>query len=70
MVQGNILASNCVDIRGKGILQGDITAMRLRIEDGAHFRGRIDLSHFGEESQDNLHAEENVRGVVEAHKFA
>jgi len=42
-VQGNILASDRVDIRSEGALTGDVTAARISIEDGAFFKGGIDI---------------------------
>jgi cytoskeletal protein CcmA (bactofilin family) len=32
-----------VDIRGEGSLTGDVVAQRLSIEDGAFFKGSVDL---------------------------
>lgn len=42
-VTGNIAASERVDIRAAGSLTGDITTARVSIEDGAYFRGGIDI---------------------------
>jgi cytoskeletal protein CcmA (bactofilin family) len=42
-VRGNIVASDRVDIRAEGSLTGDVTAARISIEDGAFFKGGIDI---------------------------
>jgi cytoskeletal protein CcmA (bactofilin family) len=42
-VRGNISASDRVDIRAEGALTGDVTAARISIEDGAFFKGGIEL---------------------------
>jgi cytoskeletal protein CcmA (bactofilin family) len=42
-VQGNVEASDKVDIRKDAKLVGDITTSRISIEDGALFKGSIDI---------------------------
>jgi cytoskeletal protein CcmA (bactofilin family) len=42
-VQGNITATERVDIRDNGSVDGDLSAPRVAIADGAHFRGAIDM---------------------------
>lgn len=42
-VNGNINASDRVDIRSEGSLTGDVVAQRISIEDGAYFKGGIDI---------------------------
>lgn len=42
-VDGNISASERVDIRDSGSMEGDITAPRVVIADGAVFRGTVDM---------------------------
>ncbi len=42
-VRGNISASDRVDIRAEGALSGDVAAARISIEDGAFFKGGIDI---------------------------
>ena len=42
-VQGNITAVDKVDIRDKGSVEGDVSAPRVAIAEGAHFRGSIDM---------------------------
>ena len=42
-VKGNVTASEKVDIRDHGTVNGDIITKKLAIADGAHFRGSIDM---------------------------
>jgi len=42
-VRGNVSASDRVDIRAEGSLSGDVTVARISIEDGAYFKGGIDI---------------------------
>jgi cytoskeletal protein CcmA (bactofilin family) len=42
-VIGNVTATEKVDIRDNGAVDGDIAAPRVAIADGAHFRGSIDM---------------------------
>jgi cytoskeletal protein CcmA (bactofilin family) len=46
-VTGNVTASEKVDIRDNGSVDGDITAPRVAIAEGAHFRGSIDMQRAG-----------------------
>jgi cytoskeletal protein CcmA (bactofilin family) len=47
-VSGNITATERVDIRDAGSVDGDLAAPRIAIADGAHFRGSIDMQRAGE----------------------
>ncbi len=42
-IRGNVSASDRVDIRAEGALNGDVSAARISIEDGAFFKGGIDI---------------------------
>lgn len=42
-VVGNLFATDRVDIRTDGSVIGDISTSRISIEDGAHFKGRIEI---------------------------
>jgi cytoskeletal protein CcmA (bactofilin family) len=46
-VTGNVSASDKVDIRDNGSVDGDIAAPRVAIAEGAHFRGSIDMQKAG-----------------------
>jgi len=47
-VRGNVHASDRVDIRSEGSLTGDVAAARISIEDGAFFKGGIDIRKPGD----------------------
>jgi cytoskeletal protein CcmA (bactofilin family) len=42
-VSGNVHARGRVDIKKDGSIVGDISSARISIEDGAHFKGRIEI---------------------------
>jgi len=42
-VHGNVTASEKVDIRDNGSVDGDIISPRMAIAEGAHFRGSVDM---------------------------
>jgi cytoskeletal protein CcmA (bactofilin family) len=42
-ITGNVAATDKVDIRDNGSVDGDIAAPRVAIAEGAHFRGSIDM---------------------------
>ncbi|MBW8868889.1 MAG: polymer-forming cytoskeletal protein [Acidobacteria bacterium] len=46
-VTGNVTASEKVDLRDNGSVDGDIAAPRVAIAEGAHFRGSIDMQRTG-----------------------
>jgi cytoskeletal protein CcmA (bactofilin family) len=43
-VRGNMAASDRFDIRNEGSLTGDIVAQRVSIEEGAFFKGSIEIN--------------------------
>ena len=50
-VTGNVTASEKVDLRDNGAVDGDIAAPRVAIAEGAHFRGSIDMQRTGTKSE-------------------
>src|SRR5215813_7402762 len=52
-VRGNLTASDRVDIRSDGSLTGDVVAARISIEDGAFFKGGIDIRKAGQPAKAN-----------------
>jgi cytoskeletal protein CcmA (bactofilin family) len=46
-VSGNVTASEKVDIRDNGSVDGDISSPRVAIAEGAHFRGSVDMQRSG-----------------------
>jgi len=59
-VRGNLTASDRVDIRNEGSLTGDVVAQRISIEDGAFFKGGIDIRKPG------LRAESKSEGASDS----
>ena len=56
-VTGNVTASEKVDIRDNGSVDGDIAAPRVAIAEGAHFRGSIDMQRAGATAKSDQKAE-------------
>ena len=50
-VNGNVTASEKVDIRDGGSVDGDIISPRVAIAEGAHFRGTVDMQRKGQGPQ-------------------
>jgi cytoskeletal protein CcmA (bactofilin family) len=46
-VHGNVTASEKVDIRDNGSVEGDLIAPRIAIAEGAHFKGSVDMQRKG-----------------------
>src|SRR6187455_1236699 len=46
-VTGNVTASDKVDIRDNGSVDGDIASPPVAIAEGAHFRGSVDMQRAG-----------------------
>lgn len=63
-VRGNLSASDRVDIRNEGSLTGDVVAQRISIEDGAFFKGGIDIRKPGQKA--NGEAEKVEKAPLEA----
>jgi len=57
-VKGNVTASDRVDIRNEGSLGGDVVCQRISIEDGAWFKGSIDIRKPGQQKEMNGAAKE------------
>jgi cytoskeletal protein CcmA (bactofilin family) len=50
-VHGNIVASGRVELRAGCMVEGDVSAARLAVEDNAVFRGKVDLSQGARSSE-------------------
>lgn len=50
-VHGDVTASEKVDIRDGGSVDGDIISPRVAIAEGAHFRGSVDMQRKGQVAQ-------------------
>jgi len=69
-VRGNLVASDRVDIRSEGSLTGDVVAQRISIEDGAFFKGGIDIRKPGQKTNGDAKeipvSDEKAAAVVRA----
>ena len=52
-VHGNVVASGRVELRAGCVVEGDIRALRLAVEDNAIFRGRVDLTQGATKAPEN-----------------
>jgi cytoskeletal protein CcmA (bactofilin family) len=64
-VRGNLTASDRVDIRSDGSLTGDVIAARISIEDGAFFKGGIDIRKGGQPGQPKPNGEDKTVPAAE-----
>jgi cytoskeletal protein CcmA (bactofilin family) len=51
-VKGNLRARDRIEIKKDGSVVGDLTTARIMIEDGAYFKGSIEIDKTGEDSED------------------
>jgi cytoskeletal protein CcmA (bactofilin family) len=65
-VTGNVTASEKVDIRDNGSVDGDIAAPRVAIAEGAHFRGSIDMQRAGGKSETKAEPKAEVKPAAAA----
>src|SRR5712692_579408 len=68
-VKGNLTASDRVDIRNEGSLAGDVVCQRISIEDGAYFKGSIDIRKPNPKEMNGTTKVESTSTGVEASKF-
>jgi cytoskeletal protein CcmA (bactofilin family) len=69
-VRGNLTASDRVDIRSDGSLTGDVVAARISIEDGAFFKGGIDIRKAGQQPGQKANGEEKSSSTVASEAVA
>jgi cytoskeletal protein CcmA (bactofilin family) len=50
-VKGNLRAKDRIEIKKDGSVIGDLTTARIMIEDGAYFKGAIEIDRSGTESE-------------------
>jgi len=43
-LEGNVQASDRVELRKSAVVTGDITTQRISIEEGAYLKGKVDIS--------------------------
>jgi cytoskeletal protein CcmA (bactofilin family) len=53
-VHGNVVAGGRVELRAGCMMEGDIRALRLAVEDNAVFRGKVDLTQGAAKGPDGL----------------
>jgi cytoskeletal protein CcmA (bactofilin family) len=59
-VTGNVTASDKVDIRDNGSVDGDIISPRVAIAEGAHFRGSVDMQRKSAPAQSQTKAQQQA----------
>jgi cytoskeletal protein CcmA (bactofilin family) len=57
-VTGNLTASDRVEVRSEGSLTGDVSCQRISIEDGAFFKGGIDVRKPAGKENGSAHKDE------------
>jgi cytoskeletal protein CcmA (bactofilin family) len=62
---GNLRASDRVEIKKDGEVTGDITTARISIEDGAYFKGRIEIERGKVQAQRNTETNVPVSVVAD-----
>ena len=62
-VTGNVTASEKVDIRDGGSVDGDIVSPRVAIAEGAHFRGSVDMQKKGGSSSTSASTSSSVKSA-------
>ena len=58
-VKGNLRARDRIEIKKDGSVVGDLTTARISIEDGAYFKGSIEIDKTGDEPLES-HGQRNV----------
>jgi len=51
-VRGNVRAKNRIEIKKEGSVTGDLTTPQILIEDGAYFKGSIEIGRVAEKEGD------------------
>ena len=62
-VNGNVSASEKVEIRDGGSVDGDIVSPRVAIAEGAHFRGSVDMQKKGGASSTSTSTSSSVKSA-------
>jgi cytoskeletal protein CcmA (bactofilin family) len=64
---GNVTADELVEIAPDGRMVGDLTAPKIILNDGAAFRGRIDMQNFDEAAEPKAKAEPAPAAAKQQH---
>jgi cytoskeletal protein CcmA (bactofilin family) len=59
-VKGNLRAKDRIEIKKDGSVNGDLTTARIMIEDGAYFKGSIEIDKSAEKETSNAFARSNA----------
>ncbi len=53
-VEGNLIGKEKIVLQPSGVVRGNMTAPRVHVEDGAKFKGNVDMESMNTEEQPNL----------------
>jgi len=67
-VKGNLRAKDRIEIKKDGSVNGDLTTARIMIEDGAYFKGSIEIDKSAEKEGANAFARSNATPAAAATK--
>ena len=63
-VKGNLRARDRIEIKKDGSVVGDLTTARIMIEDGAYFKGSIEIDKAGDSSDSESKSYNRVRSTA------
>ena len=63
-INGDVIATNRLEIRAQGVVKGNVTATRLSIEDGAWFKGSVNTLQADAEAAEKPSAATAARGTI------
>jgi cytoskeletal protein CcmA (bactofilin family) len=63
-VKGNLRARDRIEIKKDGSVVGDLTTARIMIEDGAYFKGSIEIDKSGDGSESESKSYNRVRSTA------
>ena len=69
-IVGNVTASDRLDVRSEGSLTGDVVAQRISVEDGAFFKGKIDIRRPAEKAGPSSEPKETTASEESSAKIA
>lgn len=69
-IVGNVTASDRLDVRSEGSLTGDVVAQRISVEDGAFFKGKIDIRRPAEKAGPSSEPKETTASEEPSAKIA
>jgi cytoskeletal protein CcmA (bactofilin family) len=69
-VEGNLVAQEQIILRRSALVQGDITAPRIVLEDGARFRGGVDMGETVDWTGQGGDSKRAVTGAAETARIA